>query len=390
MSTVNDLTTPLTFDEIRGSIYNVLAATGATTTTWKPGAVLRTVISGVAIVAAGLSALIAILARSAFLPLASGEWLRLVAFYVYNVVRIEATYATGTVTLTNAGGGVYSLDPGDLVVQNPVTLKTYVNLDAVTINATSAIIISIAATEVGSPSTSFVGEISKMVSALTGVTCANALTLVGYDTESDPALRARCVQKLGALSPNGPADAYGYVARSATRTDGSSIGVTRVRALPDGNGGVDIYLADPTGSVVSSDLALIDTQIQRLVTPLCVLARVHSATPVVVPVTYKVWLYNTSGLTSDDITTAINTEIANYFAAAPIGGDVIDGAQGAIYTSELQSVIGRARTLTDSPLPIVSVSLLAPSGDSLLLNVGEVPVLGDVTPTIIQISAGGL
>jgi hypothetical protein len=102
-SPTDALITPLSFDEIRASIYNVLAATGVTTSTWKPGAVVRTIISGVAIVLAGLSAFIALLAASAFLPLATGEWLRLVALYVFNVVRIEATFATGSVTLVNNG-----------------------------------------------------------------------------------------------------------------------------------------------------------------------------------------------------------------------------------------------------------------------------------------------
>src|SRR3989304_1758463 len=87
MSTLAELTTPLTVDEIKTAIYAALAPNGAATTTWKPGAVVRTIITGVAIVLAGFSRLQAAIAKSGFLGLAEGDWLTLVAFYVYDVTR---------------------------------------------------------------------------------------------------------------------------------------------------------------------------------------------------------------------------------------------------------------------------------------------------------------
>lgn len=393
MSTLDELTTPLTFDEIRGSIYAVLSATGVTTTTWKPGAVVRTIISAVAIVMVGLSALIALIAKSAFLSLATGEWLRLVAFYVYNVVRIEATFATGFVTLVNVAGGVYDAAPGDWTFRNTTTGATYVNTAAIHVGSLTTVTgIPIAAVAVGSASTSFGGEIT-LVTSLTGVTCTNPAPVIGYDVESDPALRLRCTEKLGSLSPNGPADSYGYVARTATRADGSPIGVTRVRAAPDGNGGVNVYLSTPSGAVpgtvgdTTTDLGIIDAALQRQCTPLCVVCRTYSATPRNVPVFYSVWLYNTSGLTDAGVTAAINAGLADYFAGAPIGGNTIGGGVGTIYKSELIAIIGRARTSAGIKLPIVRVEV--PNVD-ILLAPNEVAVLAAVVPTINQFSPGGI
>jgi hypothetical protein len=393
-SPVDALITPLSFDEIRASIYNVLAATGVTTSTWKPGAVVRTIISGVAIVLAGLSAFIALLAASAFLPLATGEWLRLVALYVFNVVRIEATFATGSVTLVNAGGGVFSAAAGDLKLRNPTTHKTYVNISPVTLGSGATLVVPIAATEVGAASTSFVGEITEMITVWAAVTCSNANPVIGSDTEGDAQLRIRCTEKLGSLSPNGPADAYRYIARSARRADGSAIGVTRVRSLPTGNGNVSVYVAGPTGTVtgtvgdLSTDLGAIDDQLQKQCVPLCVTCTTNSTTTVTVDLAYRVWLYNTSGMTVADILAAIAAEVTAYFASMPIGGDVID-VTGAVYHSELEAVIGRARKPDGSPLRIVRVVLDGPA-DDVPLTIGQVPVLGNVIASVAQISAVGI
>jgi uncharacterized phage protein gp47/JayE len=389
MSDISDLARPLSFNEIRTSIYSVLASTGVTTSNWKPGAVVRTVISAVAIVLAGLSAFISALAASAFLPLASGEWLRLVALYVYNVVRIEATFAAGEVTITNSGGGIYTLDPGDLTFRNPVTKKTYTNINAVSIGALATVEhVAISALEAGSKSTSYVGEVSELVTALAGLSVTNDAPVVGFDVESDPSLRQRCRDKLGALSPNGPSDAYGFVARSTLRADGSAVGVTRVRALPDGNGGVIVHLATAGGAVTAGDLAAIDDAIQRQCVPLAVEAYVYSAIPSTVPVLYTVWLYNNSGLTRDEIAATIEAELGAYFEAAPIGGHSLDGEPGALYLSELRAVIGRARS-NGTPLPIVRVEVANPATD-VLLNGSEVPVLGLVVGVINQIAPSGV
>ena len=132
-TTLETLTTPLTVAEIKTAIYDTMAANGVDTTGWKPGAVVRTMVAGVAIILAAFSALIALLARSGFLSLSEGEWLTLVARYVYDTERITATFATGTVTIDNASGNIYAIDPGDLILLNTATGATYRNTALVNI-----------------------------------------------------------------------------------------------------------------------------------------------------------------------------------------------------------------------------------------------------------------
>ena len=124
MVTLDELTTPVTVDEWKTSIYSVMGRVGVDTTSWKPGAVVRTIVTAVSIMLAALSVLIAAIAAGGFLELATGMWLTLLARYQYGVERQEATRATGQVTITNSGGGIYDFDPEDLVVLHATTQKS--------------------------------------------------------------------------------------------------------------------------------------------------------------------------------------------------------------------------------------------------------------------------
>src|SRR5690606_14818917 len=88
--------------------------------------------------------------------------------------------------------------------------------------------VDVIAFEAGSASSSSAGEITEIVTTMLQVTCSNPVALIGRDEESDPALRQRCRDSLGALSPNGPQAAYEYWAKSALRADGQPVNVNRV------------------------------------------------------------------------------------------------------------------------------------------------------------------
>lgn len=375
---LDDLTTPLTRQEVETSIYDVLGLIGVKTTTWKEGGVVRSMITAVALVFSALSELQALIARGGFLELAEGSWLTLVARYVYNVERVLATFAAGQVTLVNSAGGVFDFDAGDLTFVNSRSGKTYKNSLSVHLGAVSTITITVEAVEAGSDSTAAPGEISALQNALTGVTCTNALSVVGRDDEEDPALRVRCAEKLGSLSPFGPWDAYNFAARNAVRADGSLIGVTRVRTVPDGFGNITTYVASESGAVTgdqddaTTDLGAINDAIQKLAAPLAVSAYVASATPVVVAPTIRVWLYNTSGLTPQQILDSMSAKLVQFIAAQPLGGNVIEGALGKVFLDAMRTAIGSA-------LPqIFHVQIDSPAAD-VELSINEVAVLGTVT-----------
>jgi hypothetical protein len=377
---LDELTTPLTFDEARKSIYDVLAAIGVTTTGWKPGAVVRTMIAAWAIMIASLSVLISLIARGGFLDLAEGPWLRLKAFHDYDVEWQGPGFASGDIVLNNTGGGVYNYDPDDLMLINTATGKSYRNVNAVSIGALqTGIVVTIKAVESGSASTALPGEIA-FGSPVLGVNIVQTATIVGSDGEDDPALRQRARESTGALSPNGPADAYAAVAKATKRADGTFVGVTRVTPQRDLLGGLDVYVASDTGGIpgavgnLATDLGLVDEEMQRKATPITVTLRTHSAAAVPINITGQVWIFQSSGYTVAQVQDAVQAELIAFFKGSPIGG-----FEGNIYHDALRGVIGRARANAADPasprLGIFRTELTTPAADTALA-VSAFPVLG--------------
>jgi len=392
MATIDELTTPLTTDEVKASIYSVLEMTGVTTTAWKPGSVVRAIITACAIVIAALSQLVALIAKSGFLEYAEGAWLTLKAYHDFGVDRIKASAASGNVVLDNTGGGSYSLGVGELTVVNSTTGKAYRNTAAFTLDPLeTGVLVPVAAVEAGSASTAIAGEIDTLETALLGVTVTNTEALIGVDAEEDPALKTRCGAKLGALSPNGPRDAYSFVAtggadrlngtKSGTRADGTAIGVNRTRVVND-DGVVSVYIATPSGAVAASDVAIIDDDVQQLCTPIGVTSDVISATPIAIDVTYEIWLYDTLSLDDDTVADAVSDELTAFIAAEQIGGNIIDANPGKVFVSAIEAAIGRTH-YGETHLRIFRVSVTEPAADVELLA-SHVPTLGTLTVAAIH------
>jgi baseplate J-like protein len=376
---VDDLTTPLTRQEVQAFIYSGLATLGVNTTLWKSGSPLRTLIVVVSALGAAFTSLMAAVARSGFLELTAEDWLTLVAHYVYGIDRDLATFATGVITLVNSGGGVYTLDPGDLIIASGASGKTYRNTASISLGAMMTNTnVPIQATESGSGSNALGGEINVVVtSTLAGVACTNPSAIVGLDDELDSDLKTRCNERLGALSPFGPWDAYSSAVKGATRADGSSVGVKRVRLTKDGAGGVTVYCATKSGAVTSPDLVFVDTAVQTKAAPQSITALTVSATEHPIDVTYEAWAYNTSGRSPSQIETTISQALTAFFATQPIGGNIIDSGPGKVFAEAIRAAIGAS-------LPeIFHAVITAPSGDTTLM-IGEVPTLGSIVPTAIH------
>jgi phage-related baseplate assembly protein len=381
---LDDLIEPVTRDEVQQSVYDALGTLGVNTTAWKSGSVVRTMIVAVSAVMAAFSTLQAEIARSGFLEFASGNWLTLVARYVYGVERITATFATGDVTLHNTGGGVYAFDPDDLIFANTVTGATYRNTEPVTLAPSADVTVPISATEPGSGSSAGPGEITVMVTVVLGVSCTNEHSLTGADEEKDAALRTRAQAKLGALSPMGPWDAYAYAVRTATYPDGTSIGVTRIRITKDGYGNVTVYCAGAEGGIdgsvsdPSSALGIANAAVQKNAAPLGVNAVVVSAVEQAMPVTYEVWLYNTTPLDDAGIRSTIAKAIEAFFVEQPIGGNVVAPNSGKIFRDAIVAAIH------DSMPEVFHVFVTVPASD-VALTPESVAVAGAITVTAVHL-----
>jgi phage-related baseplate assembly protein len=371
----------------------VFGILGVNTTAWGTGAVVRTMTVAVSAMLSALSSLQAEIAASGFLDLATKDWLTLVARYVYGVERIEATFAAGFLTLSNSGGGIFDIDPGDLIVATPVVIgdarsgKTYRNDAAIHLGAGSTVTgIPITAVEAGADSSAAAGAITVLTTTLLNVTCTNANALVGLNQESDPAVRVRCSEKLGALSPMGPWDAYAFAARNAKRSTGEPCGISRTRTLKDGYGNVTLVVASASGAVggsigdLTTDLGAVDDAIQKLAAPLGVTAHTESASAVSQAITYELWAYNTSGLSDVQIKSLISSALAVFTAAQPIGGNTLvpSDTTGYVWADAIKSAI--ASVLTQ----IFHVAVTVPSGDVALTNT-QVMTLGTVTGVVHQV-----
>lgn len=387
---IEDLITPLTRAEVETKIYDTLAALGTRTTSWKPGGVARAIITAVSIVLAAFSTLQAAIARSGFLELAEGAWLAVVAKLVYGVDKRYATFASGELTLTNAGGGVWPMGANDLIVRNPDTGAEYRNTTSFVLGSMATLTIPISAIEAGSYSSSAPGTIVEMTTPLIQVSVTNESAVIGLDDETDPELRTRCYERMGAQSPFGPWDSYAYAAKNAKRLDGAAVSINRCRVVKDGYGTVTVYCATPSGETLGSigdlttDLGAADEAIQRFAAPLTVTAVTATAAPVDVDVAVRLWVYNWTKLTRDQIEDAVTSRVLSFFQAQPIGGHIVNGEPGKLFRDALTTTIGSA-------LPeIFHVVLDSPSAD-VEIEPHEVAQLGDlnfVTVTLVAPSGG--
>lgn len=366
---LDEVAKPITRDEANSFLLQALSMLGISTTAWGPGDVVKEQMVSASAMFAALSEFQADIVQALFVDSApAGPWLNIVARYVYGVDPIQATFATGDVVLTNTGGGLFDVATGDLVVRNSITGKAYRNVAAFSLGSNEVATVAVMAQEAGAASNANAGAITSFVTTLNRVTVTNPTALIGVDDEAPAALRARCKEKLGALSPLGPWDAYSYAARNAKLSTGETAGITRTRVTRDGYGNVFVTVATASGEVAGSvdDLATplgaVDDSIQHRAAPLAVTAHTLSATPVAVTVAYHAYLYNTTGRSADQVKQAVAAALATYFTTLPIGGTRVGDADGAIYVEGIRAVIHNA-------LPeIYYVQLSQPAADVVLTS----------------------
>lgn len=382
--TLTDVTTPETPASVEASIYDGLSALGVRTAGWKPGGVARAIITAVSHVFAAWTQWSVQIAKMGWLELAEGDWLTLVAKYDYGVERREATFAAGTVTIDNSGGGIYLFDPGDLIVTRSDG-RAYRNTEAVTVEALeTGVPCAIAALESGAASTALPGEIVGFETSYSGLSVTNALSIVGLDAETDAALKMRCRAVSVAASPCGPRDGYVYHAQKATRADGTPIGVTRATATTDNEtGDVTVTVATASGALAEADRAAVDDYLQEHAAPLGVSVTTVAATPHVVPIRYQA-TYRTAdpAVTDAVVAAAVAARLATFFASRPIGGDVLPpSATGLVYMDGLRAAIGSAHP------SIFHVTMPAPQ-HHVVIAPHECPTLGAVTATLVRVTSG--
>ncbi len=386
MIAFSDLLTTKTLTDWKRAIVNASTAVGLKTRNWAEGGYTRTLVALFAQLHASAGDVVRILAASAFLDTAEGAWLTLLAKNVFNVDRIEATFAKAAlgITLTNGGGGLFLFDPGDLIVAHAITGKTYRNTSGGTLNPGigQTLSLDLEAEEAGADSGAIIGAITVLVTTNLGVTCSNGVALVGLNEESDPDLRQRCRDSLAAKALGGIKRAYDFVARSALRDDGSAVGVTRVKVMPPpGDGTLDVYIAGASGTIAVDDVAIVQADFDEMVSPYGLDATAISATGVPIDAPCTIWIPASLRLTETEARTAVLNALETYVEALPIGGVVISPATGQVYWRALLGIV-------EGSIPGMLKAVLDAETDTAIAA-GEVPTWGGILADTIVMQVVG-
>lgn len=378
-----ELTTKATVAQMKATLYGYLEASGVSTTAWQPLSPTRVLSDAFARMATGIQNGQVSANRGGFRDLASGDWLKTTSKQMYDVDAIESTFATGEWVGSNSGGGDYTFQPGEFTIQNTVTQKTYFNTAVAHFGPGAVgVIVPIQAFEIGAASNATPGQITKLVTTALGVTGTNLAPVVGQDAEADDALQARDLESLGALSPNGPADAYRYVATTPSLNGGAS--VNRVKVLPPpGDGTITVIIASALGVVPGADVAKVQAGIDQHATPEIATVTVASASAAPQVIATTVYVPAALNVLAVDVTTAVKNAIVAYINGLPIGGiELVPGAGKILW----RAVIGAIEGAQVGDLKPVAHATLASEIDVSLLSTQVAMIdVGSITVTVVFI-----
>lgn len=302
------------------------------------------------------------------------QWLIAIAYEQFGYTAREATYATCTVQLTNTGAGVFDpIDAQSLTFAKTgdpnITYRNTTGGSLLDGSVTPTTLdLTVECEVAGSDGSAAPGDLT-IVTSLIGVTATNITTATGIDAESATSIVAGCRAKLEALSPNGAAGAYAYVALNAAITGASD--VTRVRVIDDSTtGDVIVYVASSSGAVSAPDLALVEAALVETALPFCMTLTCSSASALPVTTTITASVYDSVNATESEIKQAIVDAVGALFATIPIGGD---GDDGKVFRARLISTVEQT-----FPGYVFDVVLAAPAAD-VALAVSQVATTGITT-----------
>src|SRR5580704_1518208 len=382
---VDALMAPVSGDVVLSTIVNALVTLGIRADLWPQEGALFSCMTVVANAIAGFVADRIAATKAGWLPTATAGWLTWLALYFYGVNRIVATFASGQLTLTNTGGGVYTFAPFTVRFQNTVTKAFYTNASAIALaafgNPGASQTITIQAVVTGSASNAGPGQITTVASSMPGVLCNNLAPVLGIDTQSDVALQLLCWNSIAANSAYGPRQSFAYAVQTALNTVTSSpVNINRYQISPSSHQGtVTVALASPSGVPDPNDVTGVATNIEAIARPSCVTSTALACTTVPVNQALTVYVAGTPGLQATTVQTAMDNAIGAVISAYPMGGRkgpagatglFAEVLEGALYSAwpGVFAVTGAADTLlafgqvaVDDCPPVTVVVAVPPS-----------------------------
>jgi uncharacterized phage protein gp47/JayE len=381
MISIEEMLQPVTTEQQFEKFIATLEAIGVPARSWRDGGTHKTILRLVAGAYAGFSQAVLGFVRAGFLETATGGWLTMLAYYVYGVTRLEATFAVGKLRLSNTGGGVFTIDAFELRAISLVSGKAYTNLAGFTLNPGNVLEVDIRAVEVGASSSAPAATIGKLETPLPGVVVTNLAAVVGSDAEKDPDLRVRSKNRLAVISGKGPRGAYAYAVRSAVRPDGSAVDINRLRVSPSSSTGiVTVHVASPAGAPLDTDLPYVEASIETYARPDTVTVNLLAAAPVAYTRDLIVWARRVDGLTAPDLALLVSNALLEMTQAYPIGGIAKPPlVQGYLYAD---GIVGTAKSAHPAIFDVDG------AGADIALAVGEVATLAaTIDVRIVEVSS---
>jgi hypothetical protein len=347
----------------------VAQSLGIDPTTWRTGDPTKSLYTFMATVLNAAEQRTVEFFKAGFLSTAEGDWKTVNAKEVYGVDRTLATFAVSQVTITNGAGGHFDEEINAIVFKSSLSQKTYHNTQPlVAFGPGNVVTIEVAADEPGTDSNAGADEIDSIVSpAMIGVTVTASTPAAAVDDQSDTSLQEQCDASLGALSPDGPADAYRFVATNAALTGVQDI--TKAETEDDsGTLTVTIYVAGPAGPVAPSSVTAAQAAIERWATPLTVTPTVVNSVGDVTNYTATISGANMP-IDAADLAEAALLALFKDFAIGTASGYDIDPT---VFTTAIRNAV-------PGIVSIPSYSIVAP----VHVAAGHVPKPGTLTVTVV-------
>ena len=369
---LKQLSTPLTREQARDKIIQLLKELKFEATSWQPGSIHRTLIEIQALVWSELTALLSFVAFLGFPDTSVGDALKLIARSFYQEEAKEALTTQGLITFTDAADGGPHTFPIGAVVAKSATGKSFRNIEAISIPQDGSVSVLFEADTAGSGSNVSNDSISSLLTPIAGVTVTNSpdpqtltwITRSGIDPETDAEIRRRISTKFSTFSINVVHD--GFVSLSLN----AATGIAKVLVQDDnprGPGTIDIYLAGKLATSGSEDVAAAQASFNDRVfdgeaTCQAIAATEQDLDPSGI-------VYFDSNLGEEKTTSNVNSALDALLESLPIGGRKISDIQpNVLPLSDIIRAIENAEG-------VVSVDLTTPSVN-VIVGVHSVLILG--------------
>ena len=311
--------------------------------------------------------------------------------------RPGETYATTTITFTNASGfPAGPIAPGGYTVakigkpavtyRNAPMPSVYVEAGGTyTVPAGATVTLDFIAESPGSASNVDANQL-EAVSQYTGLNIVSSGAGIGSDRMSAPNYRALCRTQASTTSPNGARDAYLRWSRlnrdgsPLLRPDGAAVGITKVQVTgSSATGTVQVYYADDDGAANSTDVTTANTNIVNNVVGVGDCITFYGAAAIEVPITIT-WAveyqatYLGQSISGTTIDAAIIAALTARFTLYPIGGFKQTAGAGTISLEEIRGTVKGAH-------PAISDAVLSSPVAATALAIGHVAKRGTSTGT---------